>query len=173
MRDGDEIQIIFPAGADLTNQLDHGLVSLTEAIHQIEPDCVAHGFFGGEFGYGASYENEVFAMHPYCWCERHDCPWCAGCSCASNTWVADEGKSPPGVKCPWCSGVHRWADRGALAPDDPPHYGAPHFWHKPSGLRVWWYKYIGRGMETHRLDSTDLAAVFSECVASLQKVGDR
>lgn len=26
---------------------------------------------------------------------------------------------------------------------------APNFWHKPSGLKIWWYKYIGRGMDFH------------------------
>ena len=32
--------------------------------------------------------------------------------------------------CAWCTGR------------------APNFWHKPSGFKVWWYKYIGRDMET-------------------------
>jgi hypothetical protein len=31
--------------------------------------------------------------------------------------------------CPWCGPLE-----------------APNFWHKPTGLKVWWYKYIGRGM---------------------------
>lgn len=44
---------------------------------------------------------------------------------------------------------------------------APHFWHKPSGTRVWWYKYIGRDMVA------DLKApwpkILRECRASLRK----
>lgn len=26
--------------------------------------------------YGAHYENDVFYMHPYCWCESDTCPQC-------------------------------------------------------------------------------------------------
>lgn len=55
---------------------------------------------GGENGYGVEFENEVFMMHPFCWCEQETCPWCE---------------------------------------DD-----APNFLFKPTGARVWWYKWIGR-----------------------------
>lgn len=30
-----------------------------------------------------------------------------------------------------------------------PRQSAPNFWHKPSGSRIWWYKWIGRGMEEY------------------------
>lgn len=26
--------------------------------------------------YGANYENEVFSMHQYCWCEKDTCEYC-------------------------------------------------------------------------------------------------
>lgn len=26
--------------------------------------------------YGFTYENDVFMMHRYCWCEEESCPWC-------------------------------------------------------------------------------------------------
>jgi len=26
--------------------------------------------------YGTTVDNDVFMMHPYCWCEKEDCPWC-------------------------------------------------------------------------------------------------
>lgn len=26
--------------------------------------------------YGADYENDVFMMHRFCWCEKESCPWC-------------------------------------------------------------------------------------------------
>jgi hypothetical protein len=26
--------------------------------------------------YGTDFENDVFAMHKFCWCEREDCPYC-------------------------------------------------------------------------------------------------
>jgi len=62
-----DIQIILPKRADPTKALDHALVTLTEAIHQTDPDLVAHGVLGGAFGYGAHYENDVFAMRPQYW----------------------------------------------------------------------------------------------------------
>jgi hypothetical protein len=33
---------------------------------------------GGEDsrGYGVNFSNDVFEMHPYCWCEKDDCPQC-------------------------------------------------------------------------------------------------
>lgn len=155
-----EITIITPEVADETEALDFGLVSLTEAIAMLDPERVAHGCLGGAFGYGADYENDVFMMHPYCWCDNVEtCPWCYGCNCL---W--DES-----IKCPWCAGEHRFADKGALPPDEWPQQGAPNFWHKPSGLRVWWYKWIGRSQEVHNPNNADIGAVFRECVDSLPR----
>lgn len=59
-----------------SNRIDSDLCLLTEAISNVDKDVVAHGFLGGEFGYGARYENEVFLMHPYCWCDDDSCDWC-------------------------------------------------------------------------------------------------
>ena len=101
--------------------------------------------------YGIEIENDVFAMHPFCWCERPDCPWCGGCTCPPGDW-----REPP--SCDYCLG------RGIFATGAPGR-GAPNFWHKPSGLKVWWYKYIGRGMET--VGEANLDAVLAECLASL------
>lgn len=64
--------------ADETKQLDFGLITLTEAISLLANEAVSHGLLGGKFGYGANYENDVFMMHPYCWCEKEECNWCFG-----------------------------------------------------------------------------------------------
>lgn len=69
-----QVEIITPPVADETNPLDHFLVTLTEAIAQIDRDVVAHGPLGGEFGYGARYENGVFVMRPFYWGDC-DCGW--------------------------------------------------------------------------------------------------
>lgn len=30
--------------------------------------------------YGTNYENDVFMMHRFCWCDKEgECPWCTGC----------------------------------------------------------------------------------------------
>lgn len=61
---------------------------------------------------------------------------------------------------------------------DEPHmptcrYELPNFRHKPSGLEVRWYKWIGRSMEWSRsFGPTEWRALFSECVTSVA-LGDR
>lgn len=45
----------------------------------------------------------------------------------------------------------------------------PNFWFKPTDLRVEWYKYIGREMETNRpLELSELVAIYEQCLASLK-----
>ena len=69
------IKIIIPKGA--STNIDSGLVELTR---QIRLKTGKEGSFGlgGQDGYGIEYENEVFSMMPYCWCEQDDCKWCNG-----------------------------------------------------------------------------------------------
>lgn len=41
----------------------------------------------------------------------------------------------------------------------------PNFHHKPSGLKVRWYKYIGRGMEiTGDVDIEDVSDILIDCL---------
>lgn len=68
----DAIQIIMPPVAE--TPLDDMLVELTRLISLKSPDIIAHGCLGGEFGYGARFENEVFVMRPYYWGDC-DCGW--------------------------------------------------------------------------------------------------
>lgn len=63
--------------------------------------------------------------------------------------------------CPYCTGDDPTTGKIAA-------HNAPNFWHKPTGMRVWWYKYIGRGMETHALPD-DLAPILAECLADIAK----
>lgn len=62
--------------------LEEGLWALTETVNKADPELVVHGFLGGEFGYGANFENDVFAMRSFYWgdcdCgrdEREDVFW--------------------------------------------------------------------------------------------------
>lgn len=69
-----DIQIIIPKGAE--TDIEMALVKLTEAL--AKKKGLGGGFgLGGENGYGAEYENEIFMMHPFCWCDKDDCRWCA------------------------------------------------------------------------------------------------
>lgn len=88
-----------------------GLVGLTREIHRRGlADGSAGGIFGGEFGYGADYENDVFMLHRYCWCDREDCRWCAQgaphfvhkASGSTVTWYKYIGRSMElDLKVPW------------------------------------------------------------------------
>lgn len=182
------------------------------------------GGFGGEFGYGVEFENDVFMMHPFCWCERDDCLWCGGsCGCAEpyrvgrhldgrrvsdeeyEAWHATIEKPLPwkatnakhGTKeyrrhqdafdayieerdrrsgRIWPPVVHvcgrgmfysRHEEIWAVYSPKPYPHSAPHFWHKASGLRVWWYKYIGRDMHAYVDSESPLRAVIEDCLCSI------
>lgn len=69
------LTVIMPKIDD--NKISKSLRQLTKDI------CTKKGDYhpneiGGSSAYGVTYENDVFAMHPYCWCDKDDCPWCAG-----------------------------------------------------------------------------------------------
>lgn len=164
-----DIEIILPAVSD--EPVADMLRAITEAIVLRDEKKWVGGFLGGHFGYGAEWNSDVFLMHPYCWCETEDCPWCGGCFCPSNTWRDEPSKYLEGDKCAWCRGVHRHAEYGALPPDEHPHYGAPNFWHKSSGLRIWWYKYIGRDMQVVGDAPPNLTPLFRECLEDVAAQG--
>ncbi len=71
------IEIIVPPRASTGIGLD--LIALTEYLDAKVPDCDAKSFgLGGEYGYGSNYENDVFMIHRFCWCDKMGCPWCDG-----------------------------------------------------------------------------------------------
>lgn len=75
-----DIEIIAPIPDNDT--ISVWLRQLTEAIDKFRlADGKAGGLFGGTWGYGANFENDVFMMHRYCWCERDDCLWCGADGC--------------------------------------------------------------------------------------------
>lgn len=163
-----EVHLIFPAVSD--DEVAHGLYRLTEAIALNVPDAeLSAGFLGGEYGYGAWYENDVFMMHPFCWCDRQDCAWCRGCWCPDeatayyvggervdfDAWVeapldARRLERVEEFSCEYCKGLVK---------------REPNFRHKASGTEVEWYKYIGRGMEVDVRGDWDL--ILRECMESL------
>lgn len=51
------------------------LVKITKKIVDLELADNYGGLLGGEFGYGVHFENELFKMHPFCWCGE-DCKDC-------------------------------------------------------------------------------------------------
>jgi hypothetical protein len=66
----DDIQIVMPSGMMGPREND-----LIEAIIRAVAESHADR---GEWAekYGARVDNEVFSMHPFCWCEKDDCKYC-------------------------------------------------------------------------------------------------
>jgi hypothetical protein len=132
------VRIVVPRVDE--DEVSTGLVGLTQMLHETgKADGSAGGLLGGEYGYGANFENDVFMIHRYCWCEREECPWCAG----------DAG--------PLSNHSHYFSEGNTTAPN---------FLHKPSRSKVWWYKYIGRGMEIELKEKW--ARIMADCVKSLR-----
>lgn len=229
------VEVVVPYRA--TDALSEVLVRLTRTLHETgKADGARGGLLGGEFGYGADFESDVFMLHRYCWCDQDDCPWCGGCledhgepnhdplcyqwrvyrdlvaegfepalwsdggpyaappqgwtwdqrrevedrvrrkwcrrmglsfpaSCAvhctcgaSNEWLA----RVESCLCDACTASGIYAEAGAL-----PGRGAPNFWHKPSGVRVWWYKYIGRDMKVHVPEGEGVVRAVEAAISSL------
>jgi hypothetical protein len=65
MSDAIEIQIITPPVAE--SDLDNALVEITKAICAAVPDEDWGGGLGGEFGYGAAWDSDVFEMRRFYW----------------------------------------------------------------------------------------------------------
>lgn len=153
---GEQLTIILP-GRD-EGALSDMLVRITKEIDDREFGGPNGYGLGGAYGYGADYDSPVFMMHRYCWCGSQACAWCAGCECSgTEAW-----KEPD---CSFCTGSFPSAETGAIRNGE----AAPNFWHKPSGMRVWWYKYIGRGMETHAVPD-DLAPILRECLNDIARL---
>jgi hypothetical protein len=116
-----QIQVILPATSK--DEISNGLRELTRVIVERNPDRYVVGLLGGLYGYGARWDDEIFSMHPFCWCDSEDCPWCEG--------------------------------------------DAPNFHHKETGFKIWWYKYIGRGMRVEGF--YDWPKALAECFATVSE----
>lgn len=155
------------------DRMSADLVQLTrvcgDAGHEL-----SGGILGGEHGYGPCLvENDVFVFKSYCWCDRDGCAWCGLCSCPpeafehyldgtlidqaryDDLWDRAFDDSPQAISelerrqytahapsCDRCMETGIYARYGAQPGKD-----APNFWHKESGIKVSFYKYIGRSME--------------------------
>lgn len=207
-----EMTVVTPPTA--STAIDRDLVALTEYLASVTGDEYLGGLLGGRFGYGTEYENDTFLMHPFCWCERDDCPWCAGCQSEETFHPGHSDEcyqtrlrafrptvgafsSPTyqrartelcremGLDPDFGSEVHCTCDGNAEAKrryeacqcdwhlgNGPfrfgPAAGGPNFWHKPSNLRINWYKWIGRSMEfSFQPTNKQWRAIYGECVASI------
>ena len=150
---GEKIIIVTPPVA--TSNIDLDLVSLTEYLVKNGNDDGSGGGYGlgGEFGYGIDFENEVFIMHHYCWCEREDeCLWCM-----MND--PKENKNYNKMKKELVTKFNSyWRDWG----------GAPTFFYKPTKTGCRWYKWIGRDTEWDKEPTPrEWKKIYQHCIKSL------
>ena len=153
-------------------QVSAGLVWLTELLMKSQGAETSGGLLGGEFGYGVYFENDTFMMHPYCWCERDDCPWCWGCACPEDAEIYEVAGQRVTFD-EWVSAYDRTGDAQRTRRKDESlacdycrgeRASAPNFLHKPTGSKVRWYKYIGRGMDVDLRG--DWRSILAGCVES-------
>lgn len=165
-------------------QVDMDLIRLTILIEALTNAENHGGGLGGTYGYGITFQNAVFGMKPYCWCERLDCPWCTPCSCEEE-YLIDGIVTPYEV---WerrkdaVRAIHsslqwnrvpgfEWRVPNPCRwhlPDSPD--PAPNFWHVASNTRIRWYKWIGRDTEIEIPDGVSWSGVYRECVQSIPRL---
>lgn len=174
-----------------SSNIERDLCVLTEHLARVGHNT-AHGVLGGEWGYGADYDGPVFEMHPFWWgdCEcgheTLEMEWLQQHPHADECYQAElerrDWQEPEKLAAEWelprygCA-VHctcgrdnayqRWMDENPHPRTCPEM--RPNFRHKPSGLEIRWYKWIGRSMEYLPAEPTPVKwrALFAECVVSL------
>jgi hypothetical protein len=75
MSETETVEVIVPPGffgASSTDSL------IDTAIRKIAISACADPKREFAEKYGTKFENDIFMMHPYCWCEREECQWCNG-----------------------------------------------------------------------------------------------
>lgn len=133
-----------PNGETSDNWLSNALYVLSELLlRTICSDQSAYGFLGGRYGYGATFENNVFVMAPDC----------QDCSCPRKPYINEAGEY-------W---VDEYDHQPACESD------RPCFRHKASGVQVDWYKWIGRDMTVspEGVSAQALANALRECFKSI------
>lgn len=178
-----------------------GLYRIAEAVAGTGAKQGARGFLGGEFGYGARFDNEVFTTRPYFWddCDcgfdKQEWDWVDANPHADDCYQAElkrreeaarsAGKSVLGVAyelaeergmpergcavhCT-CSRAEKYREwREANGHTDKCSPFLPNFHHKASGLKINFYKYIGRRMYANQeLEPAAWEKIVDECIASL------
>jgi hypothetical protein len=187
----EEVRIVFPVGAFGASQEEGALDTMLRKIaNAASPDP------DGEWSekYGTDFENDVFMMHRFCWCERQECPWCMGCECPEGSWryFVDDMEVPfdefvgihkrltaglsygtPAYEKASAEANNRRSERHDPVCDFCINHSGktpPNFWYKPTDLKVWWYKYIGRSVEVNRsVMVEELMGIEVACLRSLKK----
>ena len=77
-----KIKIIVPQGMLGRSESDSALDMAMRKIAVATAKALNND--GWAEKYGVDFENDVFKIKPYCWCEQEKCPWCAYCTCPDS-----------------------------------------------------------------------------------------
>ena len=92
--------------------------------------------------YGTCFQSDKILMQRYCWCEKEKCPYC---------WSFEDGKP-----------TKEQIEKFGMSENET----APNFWYKPLDFKVWWYKYIGRGVHVNKqLSTNDFSKMVADCMS--------
>ena len=194
----EETKIILPQAAfteyDSQDKISNGLRYLTRILIGEKAPLLG---LGGAYGYGTDFESNIFMMHPYCWCDKDDCPWCAGCQCPESAyhyyidgketsyeeWLKFYTDRVPGVWYPNWEEISNEVNKHRSTKHFPvcdfclksnsrygsePGKAAPNFWHKKTNFKVWWYKWIGRSMKISNPNNIEFTSLLNDCIKSLR-----
>lgn len=84
----EEVTIVVPEGMIPDTDVLSGLI--VASLRVIAKAC---GDNEDYLKYGADFENDVFRMHPFCWCEKEDCIYCKDEDPAPNFHHKESGLS--------------------------------------------------------------------------------
>ncbi len=68
----DEITVVTPQGMLPSEDLLEQLIEI--GLRLIAQKCGKENDWPEK--YGADFENDIFSMHPFCWCEEEECKYC-------------------------------------------------------------------------------------------------
>jgi hypothetical protein len=121
--------------------------------HPHSPSCYQSDYQKLSEQFTRFYNNPEADLAIRALCEKHRIPWDNGRGSAIHCTC--------GVQEAWL----KWSSENHHDPECPT--VLPNFLHKPSGVRVSWYKWIGRSMEIEAPPGFDWKRCISECIQSL------
>jgi len=92
------VTVVVPKGMFGANSSD-GLLEKT--LREIAYEAGGRSVIEWDEKYGTNFENDIFMIHRYCWCEKDDCPWC-GEEERENFWY-----KPKDFKLSWYKYIGR------------------------------------------------------------------
>ena len=138
------LNIVLPGSSK--DAVSLGLRYLTREIERRNLVPVTGYGLGGRWGYACDFKNAAFMLHPYCWCEGEECPWCGG-------WRTHIPEGVPPKAWTFFRDVANYP---------------PLFLHYATGIGVSWYKWIGRSLIVHPEHLTVVwQEILGECLESI------